>query len=168
MLATLRTYRFVSALVAVVLLAGTSVPLMQHLCTEGQIRFKVVSSECCCEEDRSHGSHHDHGMPHGAMAHDLGTHVAHQPPLPVSAEACPHESQPTPANDCCNVEVVQADLDQLLLTKLTDDGLTAPLLLAWTDIDGLRDATPEVRLSVDTGPPPLPAPLHILHQVFLN
>lgn len=166
MLATLRTYRLVPALLAFVLTASSSVPFMQHLCAGGEMRFNVVSSDCCCDEEEMQAMHHGHHdeAQHGTMAH------AAMPPL-MGGDMCAHQGaadHAPMAGDCCNVKVVQGEVNELLLTKVDQEGLAAPLLVVLADAYPSRTATAAVRAPLDTGPPPLPVPLHVLNEVFLN
>lgn len=166
MLAIFRTYRLVPTLLAFMLTVSSSVPLLQHLCAEGQVRFKLVSSDCCCEEEEMASMHHGH---HGKAKHSGMAHAA-VPPL-AAGNMCDHQGtadHAPMAGDCCNVEVVQGELDEILLTKVVQDGLALPLLAVLADAYPSRKTTAAVRLPIDTGPPPLPVPLHVLNEVFLN
>lgn len=164
MIAPQRTYRFVAALMVVLLLTGGSLPLIQHACAMMGART-TLADRCCCDDS----------LPRPGGEQPVPQHTGHySPATPAPGTPC-HEavSAPEPdvheGDDCCTVEITRTVPEETTLPNRAPALQSAITLLFVADVPADHPA-PQVHTSfLDTGPPPVSVcPLHLLHGSFLN
>lgn len=152
MLTTLRTYRLPAALVALTMVFGVLVPLVQHACAWANMSGMATSMELPCHDvAEAVPVSHDTGMP----CHDTGTDGVHiAPGTPVGP-------------GCCLITTEQPVVE---VARISAPVLEHVVVLAPAYILTLPDTEPRASLrmrdaSLESAP--LPSPLHILHASLL-
>lgn len=156
MLTSSRTYRLMAALMAVLLLVGGSLPLVQHVCAMAIGPGQTDKHPCSRD---NHGKTTAHQGMHGLMpAHS-------QAELP-----CPHKTQlQASPGDCCAVEATPAiTTNGVRLLKRSLRPVTTLIVAVPAEALSHPNSPPFHALFFDTGPPPASVSLHLLHAVLLN
>lgn len=154
MLVKLRTYRFVPALLAVVLLLGVGTPLVQHVCA---LPGGAPVAEASAPDGRTHGDH-AHAAGHTPAA------AAHEPCSTTSAGDCA-KLAPT----CCEVQARSTDETPALVQRGEHD----PAQLALPLVATLASLTPTAVEAGRRAPPlledkaPSGVPARLLFAVLL-
>lgn len=157
MIAPQRTYRFVAALMAVLLLMGGSLPLIQHACAMVGART-TLADRCCCDDEQPMPQHTQHETP-AAPGAELPCHEAVTAP----------ETEAHEGDDCCTVEITRTVPEETTLPNRAPALQTTITLLFVADVTAGPPAPQLHPTFLDTGPPPVsPDPLHLLHGSFLN
>ena len=152
MIASSRTVRLMAASMAVLLLVGGSLPLVQHVCAMAIERAETDDHDLHGKTAAHHGMHD-----HGAM---------HAPPQ--DRPPCSHDEQrPAAPRDCCAIQTTPGVVAPSVAAKRLPTSMAAvavPVLLAPRCADASQPA-----FLFDTGPPPSPPlRLHLLHASFLT
>ncbi len=146
MLVSLRTYRLLTALLAVTLLGGASMPLVKHACA---MALRHLTQHACCAE---------HGVPARHAGHEEVALPCHEADLPA----------PQPTENCCIMEAPQGVLTSLDAPKIVQKRLLALLPPLFNRPSKTHAPPSPAAFSSDTGPPTASVSLHLLHAVLLN
>ena len=149
MTASSPTYRLMAASMAVLLLVGGTLPLVQHVCA-----MAIEHEETHDDHGKTaaHPGMHDHGAMHAPSQAD---------------PSCSHDEQrPAPSHDCCAIQTTPGVVAPKVAAKRLPASIVAvaaPVLLAPRFVDATQPA-----LLFDTGPPPSSSlRLHLLNASFL-
>ena len=164
MLTSLRTFRLTAALMAVLLLLGSSLPLVQHVCAMANRHGEAQDHPCPIHEhDEAPAQHGMHA--HGSM-HDGPMHTP-----PQSDSPCDHETTPQAApGDCCTVDAMPAvAADGVRLLNRSMKPAVAPFVALFTDASPKHDGGCSDARFFDVRPPlEASTALHLVHSVLLN
>ena len=121
MLATFRTYRSLSHLMALMIGIASILPFIQHACEmigEGDAHHK----KCCCVRSRQEPGH-NHNESTAAPAHHghqdyAGTHAQHAAHLSEAPVPCDHNSKnKTLDDDCCSWQALVFEGDAVRMVR---------------------------------------------------
>ena len=152
MMRRIRSYRFITRLLACSLVLASVLPALSHACAMADEHDGAVMKRCCCEKMQM-ADHH--GMPH------------HQE-MPCEDAEPHHAPAPDAHDDCCtaslspSMEEALAGKKATLLVQLV--ALVPPRVAGHSKVAFLPFSPFR-----DTGPPAyVPPALHLLHAQFLT